>query len=253
MGNFDGKKGGAYIRKINLLLTDPPYNIAYEGSNGLKILNDNMDSNKFLIFLTDAFQSVYDLMENGAAFYVWHSAKEQANFEKALNNAGLEIRQQLIWNKNSFILGRQDYQWKHEPCFYGWKEGAAHYFVNNRTFTTVIEDAPNINKMSKDELKIYVKELLKRTPPTTIIDEDKPTINDVHPTMKPLKLIGYQISNSTKKGDVVADIFGGSGSTLIACEQLDRICYTMELDPKYCDVIIKRWEQYTGQTAELIT
>lgn len=248
---YEGGQNDIKPIKCDLLLTDPPYNVAYEGTAGT-IQNDDMETGKFLQFLTDAFSAVYDYINSGAAFYIWHSSREQSNFEKALNNAGLEVRQQLIWNKNALIMGRQDYQWKHEPCFYGWKEGAAHYFVDNRTFTTIIEDTPNINKMSKDELKNYVKELLKRTPPTTVINEDKPSISAEHPTMKPVKLIGYQISNSTKKGDVVADIFGGSGTTLIACEQLNRICYTMELDPKYCDVIIKRWEQYTGQTAELV-
>lgn len=146
-------------------------------------------------------------------------------------------------------LGRQDYQWKHEPCLYGWKEGAAHYFKDSRTETTVIEDAPDINKMSKEQLKEYVKELLKNEPASTVIHEDKPLRNEDHPTMKPVKLMAYLIRNSSRKGECVLDLFGGSGSTLIACEQVGRRCYMMELAPRYCDVIIKRWEKLTGQTA----
>lgn len=155
----------------------------------------------------------------------------------------------MVWVKNTLVLGRQDYQWKHEPCLYGWKDGAAHYFTDSRLETTVIEDTPNINKMSKDELKSYVKELLKKEPSSTVIREDKPSRNEDHPTIKPVKLIGYQIKNSSRRGDIVLDLFGGSGTTLIASEQLGRRCYMMELDPKYCDVIIKRWEALTGQKA----
>lgn len=146
-------------------------------------------------------------------------------------------------------LGRQDYQWKHEPCLYGWKEGAAHYFKDSRTETTVIEDAPDINKMKKEQLKEYVKELLKNAPAATVIHENKPLRNEDHPTMKPVKLMAYLIRNSSRKGECVLDLFGGSGSTLIACEQVGRRCYMMELDARYCDVIVKRWEKLTGQTA----
>lgn len=135
-----------------------------------------------------------------------------------MNEVGLQVRQQLIWVKNAMTLGRQDYQWRHEPCFYGWKEGAAHYFVDDRTQTTVFEEA-------------------------------KPIKNDVHPTMKPVKLIAKFVENSSKKDDIVLDLFGGSGSTLIASEQLRRKCYIMEFDPKFCDVIIRRWEKLTGEKA----
>lgn len=239
-------------RKVDLLLTDPPYNVAYESSNGLTIANDNMSDTAFYEFLKSSFTVADESMREGAAFYIWHADSEGLNFRSACKYAGWKVRQCLIWNKNALVLGRQDYQWKHEPCLYGWKDGAAHYFTDSRIETTVIEDKPNINKMSKQELKEYIKELLKREPASTVIEEDKPSRSVDHPTMKPIKLIGYQISNSSRKGEIVLDLFGGSGSTLIACEQLDRVCYMCELDPRYCDVIIKRWENLTGQKAERI-
>lgn len=206
--------------KADLVVTDPPYNVAYEGStkDKLTIMNDKMTPEQFKEFLTEAFRQLYEILKEGGAFYIWLSSREQVNFETALNEAGLNVRQQLIWNKNSMTLGRQDYQWKHEPCLYGWKNGASHNWFSDRSQTTVMEF-------------------------------NKPNRNGEHPTMKPLELMGYQITNSSKDGDVVTDLFGGSGSTLIACEQLNRNCYTMELDPKYCDVIIKRWETLTGKQA----
>lgn len=163
----------------------------------------------------------------------------------------MTYRQILIWNKDTFTLGRQDYQWKHEPCFYGWKEGKAHYFVNDRTLSSVIEEkAKKLDGMKTPELKAYIKELLNnQTIPTDVINEEKPQRNDKHPTMKPIKLLGRLILNSSKKNDIVLDPFGGSGSTLITCEQLNRRGYSMELDPKFVDVIIERWEEFTGQKA----
>lgn len=154
--------------------------------------------------------------------------------------------------KNGFTLGRQDYQWRHEPCLYGWKEGASHYFLDDRAQDTVIEDKPNVNKMNKEELRAYVKELLDEKMATTILREDKPVKNSDHPTMKPIKLLARLVKNSTKQKELVLDLFGGSGSTLITCEQLNRRCNMMEYDPKYADVIIKRWEALTGQKATLI-
>lgn len=235
----------------DLLVTDPPYNVAYEGAtkDKLTIQNDDMSDSEFHEFLQAAFENANSVMREGAAFYIWHADSEGFNFRSACKTTGWKIRQCLIWVKNSIVLGRQDYQWKHEPCLYGWKDGAAHYFTDSRLETTVVEDTPNINKMSKDELKSYVKELLNKEPSSTVIREDKPLKNGEHPTMKPVKLIGYQIKNSSRRGDNVLDIFGGSGTTLIACEQLGRRCFTMELDPKYCDVIINRWEQLTGEKA----
>lgn len=240
--------------KLNLLVTDPPYNVAYEGGtkDKLTIQNDSMDDAKFRAFLTDAFKAANTAMKAGAAFYIWHADSEGFNFRAAVNETGWLLKQTLIWVKSSIVLGRQDYQWIHEPCLYGWKEGAAHYFTFDRTQATVIEDRPNLNKMSKDELKEYILAAEEAQGPTTIIREKKPTANREHPTMKPIKLLSRQVLNSSKKGQNVGDFFGGSGSTLITCEQLERNCYTMELDPRYADVIINRWEKLTGLEAKLV-
>lgn len=207
-------------QEADLLVTDPPYNVAYEGStkDKLTIQNDDMSDGDFLAFLQTAFENANNVMREGAAFYIWHADSEGFNFRSACKNTGWKIRQCLIWLKNSIVLGRQDYQWKHEPCLYGWKDGAAHYFIDDRTQSTVWEF-------------------------------NKPLRNSEHPTMKPVDLIAKAVNNSSRRGNIVLDLFGGSGSTLIACEQLERKCYTMELDPKYCDVIIKRWEQFTGEKA----
>ena len=234
--------------KIDLVVTDPPYNIAYKGKAGT-IQNDDMQSEEFKGFLTSAFTRMHEVMKKGAAYYVWYGAKESVNFEISLTDSNLPVKQQLIWVKSQFTLGRQDYQWRHEPCLYGWKEGAGHYFIDDRTQDTVIEDKPNLKKMSKQELIEYIKEIQEMQPPTTIIEEDKPLHNSVHPTMKPLKLIGRLIKNSSRERDKVLDLFGGSGSTLITCEQLNRQCFTMELDEKYASVIVERYEEYTGQKA----
>ena len=240
----------------DLVVTDPPYNVNYEGGtkDALKIQNDNMDDASFLAFLIDAFKTMKDALKPGGAFYIWHSDSKRWFFSDALKQNDLEERQNLIWVKNALVLGRQDYQWKHEPCLYGWKDGAAHNFIDLRGEETVIEDNPSLNKMSKPDLIQYVKELRKIIDDkTTILREDKPLANDLHPTMKPVPLIAYLIKNSSRKNEVVLDLFGGSGTTLIACEQLGRKARIMELDPKYCDVIVSRWEELTGQTAEKIT
>lgn len=207
--------------KADLLLTDPPYNVAYEGGTGLTIQNDNMSDTQFYEFLKASFNSANENLKEGGSFYIWHAESEGLNFRKASEYVGWQVRQCLIWVKNTFVMGRQDYQWKHEPCLYGWKNGASHYFINDRTQSTIL----NFNK---------------------------PARNAEHPTMKPVDLISRLITNSSKKKEKVLDIFGGSGTTLIACEQLDRQCYMAELDPKYCDVIIKRWEQLTEQQAKLL-
>lgn len=220
----------------DLLLTDPPYNVNYSGGtkDKLTIANDDMDDSSFYQFLIDAFANADSVMRPGAAFYIWHADSNGLTFRRACNDAGWQIRQCLIWVKNSMVLGRQDYQWKHEPCLYGWKDGAAHYFVADRTETTVREDDLNEEK-------------------TTILRYDKPTSSKLHPTMKPVKLMGDLIYNSSRKGDNVLDLFGGSGTTLIACEETGRNCYMMEYDPHYCDVIISRWEALTGKKAIAIT
>ena len=237
----------------DLLLTDPPYNVNVELKAG-KIINDNMSDSQFRTFLRESFAAAFSVLREGAAFYIWSSEKERINFQGALQDIGVDVKQCLIWNKNMFILGRQDYQWKHEPCLYGWVDGAGHYFIDDRKQSTVIEDIPpDFSKMKKSEMRELLEEIYSEHISTTILNENKPTFNDLHPTMKPLKLMARLIKNSSKPKWIVLDTFGGSGSTLIACEQLNRKCYMCELDPHYCDVIINRWEQLTGGKAELIT
>lgn len=216
---------------IQLYVTDLPYNVAYgydgaatEGhrKDGLVVLNDKMDNDKFEEFLTNAFNAANANMEKGASFYIFHSDGYSYWFRKALiNTVDLELRENLIWVKNSMVLGRQDYQWRHEPCLYGWKKGASHNWFSDRKQTTVMEF-------------------------------DRPTKSVEHPTMKPIPLFAYLIQNSSQEGWNVYDSFGGSGTTVMACEQLDRNGFLMELDPHYCDVIINRWETYTGKKAEKI-
>jgi site-specific DNA-methyltransferase (adenine-specific) len=204
----------------DLFLTDPPYNVNYEGAtkDNLKIQNDSMDDEKFRAFLTDAFLSANDVMKGGAAFYIWHADSEGFNFRYAVRAADWQMRETLIWNKNQLVMGRQDYQWKHEPCLYGWKSGAGHAWYGDRKQTTVI-------------------------------NFDKPQRNGEHPTMKPVGLFGYLMQNSSKEGDIILDSFGGSGTTIIASEQLNRRARVMELDEHYCDVIVDRWQELTGKEA----
>jgi site-specific DNA-methyltransferase (adenine-specific) len=205
---------------VDMLLTDPPYNVAYEGGNGLKIKNDNMQDEQFRQFLRDAFVTADTVMKPGAVFYIWHADLEGYNFRGACKDAGWIVRQCLIWKKSSLVMGRQDYHWRHEPCLYGWKEGAGHLWAADRKQTTILEF-------------------------------DKPTRNGEHPTMKPVALFEYQMLNNTKGGDIVLDLFGGSGTTMLAAEKHGRVAYLMELDPKYCDVIVQRWQEFTGKTATL--
>ena len=203
--------------QADLVLTDPPYNVDYEGGtkDRLKIQNDSMKDTQFLNFLTDSFTQMYQHSKQGAPIYVFHADSQGYNFRTAFKQAGYILRQCLVWAKNTMVLGRQDYQWQHEPILYGWKDGAGHAWYGGRKQTTLIQF-------------------------------DKPMRNVDHPTMKPVGLCGYLIENSSKQGDIVLDPFGGSGSTMIACEQMGRICFTAELDPKYCDVIKKRYEEFTG-------
>lgn len=205
----------------DLLLTDPPYNVSYEGAtkDRLTILNDSMDDEKFRSFLADAFKAADTVMKNGAAFYIWHADSEGYNFRGAVRDTGWMVRQCLIWVKNSMVLGRQDYQWKHEPCLYGWKDGAAHLWTSDRRQTTVLEF-------------------------------NKPNRNGELPTMKPVELFEYQMLNSTNREAVVLDLFGGSGTTMIAAEKNGRSARLMELDPRYCDVIVRRWQDFTGKKAK---
>ena len=256
--------GGAVA---DLYLTDPPYNVAlgqhmrpseskqlHRRTDGLVIENDSWDDDDaFVEFLKQAFANALDVMKPGAAFYIWYAHTQGINFQRACKECGMQVRQGLVWVKNTFAMGRQDYQWKHEPCLYGWKDGASHWFTDARNIATVFEDAysADIDKMKKGELQALVKEMLSDGVSTTVIHEDKPAASKEHPTMKPVRLMGRLIQNSSRPGQTVLDSFGGSGSTLIACEQLGRKCLTMELDPHYCDVIIERWERLTGGTAVL--
>lgn len=195
----------------DLVVTDPPYNVAYEGKtkDSLTIQNDSMGNDDFYQFLYDFYVAISTGCKKGAAIYVWHASSEVINFGKAMVDAGWLLKQQLIWVKNTMVMGRQDYQWKHEPCLYGWKEGGSHNWYSDRKQTTVIE-------------------------------WNKPSRNGEHPTMKPIGLFGYQIENSSKVNDIVIDAFGGSGTTMVACNQLKRKARIVEFDPKYCDVIVKR-------------
>jgi site-specific DNA-methyltransferase (adenine-specific) len=227
----------------DMVMTDPPYNVNYEGGTGLKIMNDEMSNDSFYQFLYDFYTALGSYTKPGGGWYVWHADSEGANFRQAFKDSGLLLKQCLIWVKNALVMGRQDYHWKHEPCLYGWKEGAAHYFTEDRTKTTVIEDAVDYRKLNKKELLDLVKEITSDKQKTTIIHCDKPSRNDVHPTMKPIKLLAPLIENSSKVGQLVADGFLGSGSTMVAAHQLKRKCYGLELDPKYCQVIVDRMKK----------
>lgn len=240
--------------KIDLYVTDPPYNVAYEGKTeeAMTIQNDSMDDASFRQFLRDAFSVADQHLKPGGAFYIWHADSEGLNFRAAVKETGWLLKQNLVWVKNSIVLGRQDYQWKHEPCLYGWKDGASHYFIDNRSLATVIEeDEENLKEMTKGELISYIKTMQENSP-TSIFYEDKPVRSDIHPTMKPLKLIARCVLNSSKKGERVLDSFNGGGSTLMVCEKTERIYYGMELDPIYVERTIKRWEEETGLKAEKI-
>lgn len=208
--------------RAQLVVTDPPYNVNYSGKteDALKIKNDDMSDDKFQLFLNKAFDCINEIMLDGACFYIWHADIKGYNFRGACKNINWQVRQCLIWVKNSMVMGRQDYQWKHEPCLYGWKSGAGHKWYADRKQTTILEF-------------------------------NKPTANRLHPTMKPVELIAYQIRNSSKRGDIVFDSFAGSGTTLIACQKNNRICRTIELDERYCDVIVNRYINLSENTSDV--
>ena len=241
---------------MDLCITDPPYNVNYEGGTQekLTIINDDMDDLSFYRFLQNFYAQMLRVLKYGASYYIFHADTEGLNFRAALQEAGGQVKQNLIWVKNSLVLGRQDYQWKHEPILYGWKDGAGHYFVNDRCQTTVFENKPDLDSMTREELADLAEKLLAKLEeiPTSIIHHDKPVRSELHPTMKPVALCEKLIQNSSKRGEKVIDFFGGSGSTLIPCEETGRICYTMELDTRYADVIINRWEEATGEKAVLM-
>ena len=250
----------------DLLLTDPPYNVAlgqhdrpseakqlHRRTDGLVIANDSWaDDECFVEFLRSALTSAMAALRPGAAFYVWYASMQSANFLEAAKLAQMEVKQILVWAKNTFALGRQDYQWRHELCLYGWKGGSAHYFTDSRKESTVITDDRNPDSMSKSELVDFVYDLLAQKGATTVLEFDKPTRSELHPTMKPVSLFAYQIMNSTRRGETVLDVFGGSGTSVVACEQTGRHCACVELDPHYASVIVDRWEKLTGGKAEKI-
>ena len=205
---------------VDMWLTDPPYNVAYVGKtkDALVIQNDEMGDQDFKQFLVDAYSAADAVMKAGAVFYIWHADSEGYNFRGAAHDIGWQIRQCLIWRKQSMVMGRQDYHWQHEPCLYGWKDGASHLWASDRK-------------------------------QTTILNFDRPSKNEQHPTMKPVELFVYQMLNNTKGDDLVLDSFVGSGTTVIACEKHGRRARAMEVDPVYCDVTITRWQEYTGKEA----
>jgi DNA modification methylase len=205
-------------RLADMIFTDPPYNVDYEGATGMKIQNDKQNDGDFLNFLSQAFKNMADQLKSGGAVYCCHADTEGLNFRTAFKGAGLKLSECLVWVKNSLVLGRQDYHWRHEPILYGWKEGESHYFAEDRTQDTVWE-------------------------------YNKPKANDLHPTMKPIPLVARAISNSSRKGETILDLFGGSGTTLIACEELNRKALLMELDERYVDVIIKRYIRLVQSSA----
>lgn len=234
----------------DMCFTDPPYNVNYESETTGKIMNDNMDNDSFFKFLTSAFSMMFLSLKQGGSFYICHADSEGLNFRKAVAEAGLALKQCLIWVKNSFVMGRQDYHWQHEPILYGWKEGSSHYFTFDRTQSTVVEEvkAKDIKKLKKSEMIDLLNSLLsEKNINTTTIRENKPQRNPEHPTMKPIPLCARCIQNSCRYGEKVIDLFGGSGSTLIACEQIGRIAYLMELDTKFCDVIVRRYIKTFGK------
>ncbi|GAA0059327.1 methyltransferase [Streptococcus canis] len=235
-------------KKIDLYLTDPPYNVSYEGktAEALTIQNDNLSRLAFEAFLCQAFSAVDNHLKAGGAFYIWYADKERLSVSKALESFGWDIKQTLIWVKDHFVLGRQDYQWQHEPCLYGWKGGAKHYFISDFSLTTLFESSQSLFQLTKGELISLIQDYQEEMP-TTILREGKPFQNKEHPTMKPIPLMERLIRNSSRQGELVFDSFLGSGSTLLACENLNRRCYGMELDPKYVSVTLKRYEELTGQ------
>ncbi|MFG6383450.1 MAG: DNA modification methylase [Lachnospiraceae bacterium] len=251
--------------QADLIITDPPYNVDYESKDKdlegcfkrnrsrkiNEIQNDNMNNDAFYSFLYQAFSNFYEIARAGCSFYIFHADMQGINFRTAIKDVGFYHAQTLIWEKNHFVLGRQDYQWRHEPILYGWKEGASHYFGGGRGQDTIfIQEDIDFSSMKKSELITYIEGLQEQLQEnTTILYEKRPIQSDMHPTMKPVTLFGRLISNSSKYGENVVDFFAGSGTTLIACEQLNRNAYLMEANEAYCDIMIDRWEEYTGQKA----
>ena len=230
-----------------LCITDPPYNVDYQSGDGKTIKNDHMKAEAFVAFLTDAFTSLYAACSAGTPVYVFHADSEGLAFRTAFTAAGFLLKQVLVWAKQSFVLGRQDYHWQHEPILYGWKPGAAHRWFGGRKLATVI-GGESLSEMSDVEVRELLEEMLAET---SVIKHERPSTSAEHPTMKPVALVARLLENSSLRGDVVVDPFLGSGTTLIACEQTGRVCRGLELDPAYCDVIVQRWENLTGKKAHI--
>lgn len=253
---YDRLLGG---EKVDCCWTDPPYNVAYEGSAG-SIKNDDMDDDAFLQFLRDAFSSVFVSVKQGGAVYVAHADTEGLNFRRAFVEAGFKLSGCLIWRKDSLVLGRSDYQWQHEPILYGWKPGSRHRWYGGRKLTTVQDvgdgspfqrgdDGSWVVRVGDRALVIRGDVQVQEVLPS-VINEGKPKRNDVHPTMKPVALIERMLKNNARPGDLVLDPFGGSGSTLMAADRLGMCARLIELDPKFADVIVRRWQNYTGRRAQ---
>jgi site-specific DNA-methyltransferase (adenine-specific) len=235
------------------VMTDPPYNVAYVGGTKekLTIENDDMSDSEFKQFLFNFYKASIDNSKAGAPIYIFHADSEGENFRSQMKAAGWLFKQCLVWAKDSLVLGRQDYNWQHEPILYGWKPGAAHSWYGPFTNTTLIEfEKQDFSKLDKEDLLAVVENLFSTS---SVVRDKKPHRNALHPTMKPISLIAKLLKNSCVADDRVLDPFGGSGSTLIACEQLSLRASLVELDPKYCDVIISRWEELTGNKAVLVS
>ena len=247
---------------IDLLLTAPPYNVDVgscerpnSSNDGVHIMNDHMGDAAFVEFLSRAFHAADSAMRPGGAWYVFYAGLNHSQFQAALDDvADWKTHEQLVWVKSHFVLGRNsDYQWAHEPILYGWKTGGAHYFTNSRAESTVVEDyQERLSTLKKDELVELCERLMGRSESTTVVRAGKPNAADLHPTVKPQAVLALLMRNSSRPGWIVLDLFGGSGSTMIAAEQLGRRARLMELDPHYCDVILQRWEKFTGRRAELL-
>lgn len=257
--DVEGAMGGGAM--ADACWTDPPYNVNYESKLAGKIKNDSMDDGSFRQFLMDSFVTTFTVLKPGSAIYVAHADSEGLNFRGAFREAGFKISGCLIWAKNSLVLGRSDYQWQHEPVLYGWKPGARHRWFGGRKQTTLLqlggsvfavnEDGSVTARIGGETLLIEGSDLKATALESTLVRVEKPKRSSEHPTMKPVELISRMLRNSTRAGDLVLDIFGGSGSTLIACEMLGRHSRLVELDPKFVDVIVKRWQEFTGQQATL--
>lgn len=252
-GDSTDKKSVAKLMngdRADMVFTDPPYNVAVESELAGTIMNDDMSQVEFRQFLDKTYKRYHENMKLGAVIYVAHSESERASFTQSFLDAGFKLAQNLIWNKSHAVISRQDYNWKHEPILYGWKQGAGHYYCQDFTQTTVIEDKPDYKNLEKKDLIKIIRKMSENFD-ETVINYDKPTRSELHPTMKPVGLVQRLIQNSSKQDWLVLDLFGGAGSTLIASVKAKRKCYMMELDPKFADVIVNRWQKYTGKEAVL--